>query len=325
MGQYDILWKGMVEEVFEDMMRFVFPEADRELDFTRSFEFLDKELGEMYPEPEKPMQTREVDKLVKVYQKDGEERWMLVHLEVQGWNDPLFSKRMFQYYYRILDRFNRPVTAIAIFTDRAGRNMPNRFEDRCLGTRLTYEYNTLFTLDYTHAQLEASDNPFAIVLLVVKMAELKNIRSNDEFDALLLEQKTLIAILLHQKRLFSEEKIKAIDIFLNNYITFRKPETNLIFMDRLDNITGKRKTMGIAEQLAEIKAKEALQEGLQKGMMEGLQKGLERGRAEERENASIVFVQNLLANTEFSIEKIASLANVSLGFVTKVKERQKSN
>ena len=324
MGQYDILWKGMMEEVFEDIMRFIFPEADRELDLNRGFEFLDKELGEMYPEPEKPTQTREVDKLVKVYQKDGEERWMLVHLEVQGWNDPLFSKRMFQYYYRILDRFDRPVTAIAIFTDRAGRNMPGRFEDRCLGTRLTYEYNTLFTLDYTHAQLEASDNPFAIVLLVVKMAELKNIRSNDEFDALLLEQKTLIAILLHQKKKFSQDKIDAIEIFLNNYIIFRKPETNLIFMDRLNQITGKRNTMGIAEQLAEIKAKEALEVGLQKGMMEGLQKGLERGRAEERENTSTAFVQNLLANTEFSIEKIASLANVSVDFVKKVQERQKA-
>jgi predicted transposase YdaD len=316
MGRYDILWKGMMEEVFEDMMRFVFPEADRELDFNRGFEFLDKELGEMYPEPEKPAQTREVDKLVKVYQKDGEERWMLVHLEVQGWNDPLFSKRMFQYYYRILDRFDRPVTAIAIFTARAGRNMPGRFEDRCLGTRLTYEYNTLSTLDYSHAQLEASDNPFAIVLLVVKMAELKNIRSNDEFDALLLEQKTLIAKLLHKKKRFSQDKIDAIDIFLNNYITFRKPETNLIFMDRLDNITGKRKTMGIAEQLAEIKAKEALEVGLQKG--------LEQGRAEGKEKASTVFVQYLLANTEFSIEKIASLANVSVDFVEKVQERQKS-
>jgi flagellar biosynthesis/type III secretory pathway protein FliH len=131
-----------------------------------------------------------------------------------------------------------------------------------------------------------------------------------------LEQKTLIAILLHQKRLFSEEKIKAIDIFLNNYITFRKPETNLIFMDRLNQITGKRNTMGIAEQLAEIKAKEALEEGLQKG--------LERGRAEEREKTSAAIVQNLLANTEFSIEKIASLANVSVDFVKKVQERQKS-
>ena len=28
-GKYDILWKGMLERVFDDFLRFVFPNADR--------------------------------------------------------------------------------------------------------------------------------------------------------------------------------------------------------------------------------------------------------------------------------------------------------
>jgi len=321
MGQYDILWKGMVEEIFEDLMRFIFPEVDKELDIRRGVEFLDKELGEMYPGPEKPIQIREVDKLVKVYLKDGEERWMLLHLEVQGWNDPGFSKRMFQYYYRILCKFDRPVSAIAIFTDRAGRNIRDRFEDHCLGTRVIYQYNTLSTLDYTNEQLAKSDNPFAMVLMVVKMAELKKIENENEFDVLLLEQKIMIARLLHEKGTFSDSKIKAIEVFLNNYVTFKKPETNRIFRERIDQITDKKNTMGIVEQLVQIKAEEAKEEGLREGLEQGLEKGLEQGRSEGRENSSVVFVHNLLANTEFSTDKIASLANVSLEFVNKVKEK----
>lgn len=39
----------------------------------RGFEFLEKELAELYPEPEKESDTRFVDKLVKVYQRDGKE------------------------------------------------------------------------------------------------------------------------------------------------------------------------------------------------------------------------------------------------------------
>lgn len=42
MGRYDVLWKGMLEEVGEDLLRFVFPDADRDLDLERGIQFLDK-------------------------------------------------------------------------------------------------------------------------------------------------------------------------------------------------------------------------------------------------------------------------------------------
>ena len=59
----DILWKVVME---------------------RGFEFLDKELAELRPEPEKDSDTRFVDKLVKVYHRNGEEEWVLLHVEIQG-------------------------------------------------------------------------------------------------------------------------------------------------------------------------------------------------------------------------------------------------
>jgi hypothetical protein len=65
--KYDVLWKGLMEELMADLLLFVEPAIGRELDLGRGFEFLDKELTEMYPEPEKPSNTRVVDKLVKVF------------------------------------------------------------------------------------------------------------------------------------------------------------------------------------------------------------------------------------------------------------------
>jgi len=68
------------------------------------------------------------------------------------------------------------------------------------------------------------------------------------------------------------------------------------FRNEIDKITGKKKTMDIFEQVREIKLQEAV---------------------EERDR---LFVQNLLKKTQFSLDKIASLVNVSLAFVKEVKK-----
>src|ERR1700744_5307743 len=164
--KYDILWKGMIEEIMEDLLLFVDPEIGKELDFKRGFEFLDKELAAIYPEPGKTPGTKVVDKLVKVYLRDGSERWMLLHLEVQGNSKGDFARRMFEYFIRIFAKHGHPVAAIAIFTGKDGKKMPGMYEDHCLWMRARYEYKTIAIADYTDEQLLASINPFAEVMLV---------------------------------------------------------------------------------------------------------------------------------------------------------------
>jgi hypothetical protein len=121
--KYDTLWKGLIEEVMEDLLLFVDPEIGKELDLERGFEFLDKELEDMYPEPKKPSKVKVVDKLVRVYLRDGGERWMLLHLEVQGSKDKNFARRMFEYYIRILIKHGQPVAAVAILNGKASNNI----------------------------------------------------------------------------------------------------------------------------------------------------------------------------------------------------------
>src|ERR1700749_2681760 len=105
----DILWKAVIDVVIDDLLRFVFPGADDLFNLERKVDFLDKELAELYPEPDKKSATREADQLVKVYRRDGGEEWVLIHLEIQGRNEADFPERMFRYYYRILDRWRHPV------------------------------------------------------------------------------------------------------------------------------------------------------------------------------------------------------------------------
>src|ERR1700754_966474 len=167
-GRYDVLWKSLLEEVRGDLLRFVYPNAEGYLDVNRGFEFLEKELNVMYPGPEKKNHSRVVDKLVKLYLKDGGERWVLLHLEIQGGRDGDFARRMFTYYYRLLDKHDCKVTAVAIYTGSDGKKMPDRYEDDFIGTSVVYRFNTMFITDYPDELLKASDNPFAMVLLVAK-------------------------------------------------------------------------------------------------------------------------------------------------------------
>jgi predicted transposase YdaD len=288
----DQLWKGMIEEIFDDLLRFIFPVADQVFDMQRGFEFLDKELNEMYPEPDKDPDTRFVDKLVKVFRLDGHEEWLLVHIEVQGHADKQFPERMFRYYYRIFDRYQKPITAIAIFTGPNGRNMPGRYAYHFLGTSLTYEYNTFCITDPADEALAASENPFAMVVLAARKALL----AGKIPERALLDQKLLVARLLLGKEKYSRRKIDMILVFLRNYILFEDRQTNIIFDKQIDKITNKTHTMGLIEQITEMRVQETQE-------------------AERKQ-----FVTNLLLNSDHSVEEIASFAGVSVSFVEEVKE-----
>ncbi len=64
--------------------------------------------------------------------------------------------------------YQKPMTAIAIFTGQDGWKMPDRYEYQFLGTSHIYQYNTYRITDATDEELAKSDNPFAQVVLAAK-------------------------------------------------------------------------------------------------------------------------------------------------------------
>jgi hypothetical protein len=112
---------------------------------------------------------------------------MLVQIEVQAYNDPGFRERMFTYYYRIRDRYQKKITSWAIFTDPNKNFLPDKFEESFLGTSLIYKFNTYKILDQPIIDLEKSNNPFAVVILTI-LVNLQNMKGNaNNFLALKLE------------------------------------------------------------------------------------------------------------------------------------------
>jgi len=73
MKRDDILWKGIIEDIFDDFLLFFFKEEASLFDIDRGFEFLDKELEQIFPGAEDASAPKFVDKLVKVFTKNNTE------------------------------------------------------------------------------------------------------------------------------------------------------------------------------------------------------------------------------------------------------------
>jgi predicted transposase/invertase (TIGR01784 family) len=287
MKRDDLLWKAILEDIFDDFLRFFYKEAEHLFDISRGFEFLDKELEELFPIDE-GSDIRYVDKLVKVYLNDGQEKWILVHVEVQGYRDSHFEERMFTYYYRIKDRYQHDITAWAIFTDNNMKYHPTEFKSAFLGTSLSYKFNTYKVILQNEDVLRKSDNPFSIIILTVLLEIKKGKLERKELIDLKIE---LVKNLLEKG--ITKRKIRHLLNFLKYYVRLEKDDA-FEFQQKLDFLTGKTYPMGTEEYL------------LQKERKEGIQIGIEKGALLK----TIEMVLSLF-DDGFQLEKIASLTKIS--------------
>lgn len=109
---------------------------------------------------------RLADTLVQVWRRDGTDVWVLIHIEVQGTPERDFAQRMFVYYYRIFDRYERPIMSVAILADEQANWRPARFEQDLWGCAVEMRYPIIKLLDWRtrDEELAASANPFAVVV-----------------------------------------------------------------------------------------------------------------------------------------------------------------
>lgn len=142
----DELLKGAFEENFPDFLRFVYPQADEVLDFDRGIQFMDKELHAIIPNRERKKDKRVADLLAKLYLKDGTEKWVLLNVEIEGGNDPDFAYRLYQYNYRIRDKYRVSAATIAVFTGDEKQAKPLAYTDELLGTVLSFKYFIMFSI-----------------------------------------------------------------------------------------------------------------------------------------------------------------------------------
>jgi hypothetical protein len=162
---YESPWKEALDAYFEPFVALLFPMIHPRIDWPRGYESLDKEFQQVVREAE--IGRRYVDKLVKVWRKDGIECWVLIHVEAQTAPEADFPQRIYVYNYRIFDRYNKAVASWAVLADDDPEWRPMDFYSRLFDCEAGIRFPAVKLLDLAahEAMLEASTNPFAPVVL----------------------------------------------------------------------------------------------------------------------------------------------------------------
>jgi Domain of unknown function (DUF4351) len=267
---YDSPWKEILDTYFPEFLAFAFPEIHRDVDWSRGYESLDKELPKILRKAKTG--RRVVDKLVKVWRRDGEEQVVFIHVEFQGDYEAEFPRRIFVYNYRVFDRVQCPVVSLVILGDEHPSWRPRRYRQDLWGCRTDFSFPVLKLWDYNERwpELEASDNPFAAAVMV----HLKTRATRKDAQGRLRWKLQMVRHLYERgfERRDAEQLFRFID-----WLMALPEELEERFGVELRQLEGETKMPYVTpfERRAIEKGRaEGLNEGKQLGLDEGLQQGV---------------------------------------------------
>ena len=164
-GEWDSPWKEALHHFLERFLAFFFPDIHKAIDWKQGYEDLEKEFQQIIREAAAGKVL--ADKLFKVWLKDGQETWLLIHIEIQVRKEHAFPNRMFDYNVRARQLHGKPVVSLAVLCDDNPTWRPDFFMAGAFGCELSLKFRMVKLLDY-RAKLDSLDrdsNPFAQVVL----------------------------------------------------------------------------------------------------------------------------------------------------------------
>ncbi|MEW5767767.1 MAG: hypothetical protein AB1797_09100 [bacterium] len=248
--------------------------------------------------------AKHVDKLVKVYLKEGGEQWILVHIEVQGSPEKDFSLRMFRYFYLIFDRYGQKVVSMAILTGPKRVAEEGRYELKTYGSGVEFQYLSFRLMDYNKDKLEQDSNPISLVVLASQEKERAK-QKEEKFDT-----KRYLVRKLYERG-YQREKVEGLFQFIDWVLQLSDEEELLIWEEikKLEEV----KKMPYVTSVERIGMKIGREEGMKIGREEGMGIGmLAEGREMVLEALDVRFneVPTFIANVVNQIEDISLLKSL---------------
>ncbi|MFO0965309.1 MAG: hypothetical protein U0793_06945 [Gemmataceae bacterium] len=266
---FDSPWKDALQRYLPSFLALLFADIHADIDWTRGYEALDKEFQQIARRAK--VGKRLADKLFKVWLKDGAERWLLIHIEIQGGYERAFAQRMFDYNVAVRQLYNQTVVSLAVLCDDQPSWRPTTFAYGHWGCKMELTFRVAKLLEHCREQavLAASDNPLAAVVLAHCQAiETRNEPARRR-DAKLQTVKNLY------RRGWSKEEVRQLYRLIDWILTL--PE-DLDAAYRADLHCFEEETnMPWLTTIERAGYKRGLEEGLEKGLEKGERKGLLEG------------------------------------------------
>ncbi|MCI0379796.1 MAG: Rpn family recombination-promoting nuclease/putative transposase [Gemmataceae bacterium] len=112
---FDSPWKEALQRYLRSILQFFWPDIYNDVDWARGYQSLDKEFQQIVRRAKTG--KRLADKLFKIWLKDGAERWLLVHIEIQSAYAKDFARRMFEYNLAAWQLYGKTVVSLAVLCD----------------------------------------------------------------------------------------------------------------------------------------------------------------------------------------------------------------
>lgn len=302
---FDSPWKEMLETYFPEFVAFLFPEIHADIDWSKGYKFLDKELQQVVQDAE--LGRRYADKLVEVTRKSGDKGIVIVHIEVQGEPEAAFAERMYTYNYRLFDRYKLPIVSLAVLSEAGLNWAKNSFGYDLWGCKVDFSFPVVKLREYADrwAELEASHNPFATVV----MAHLKTIETQQNYQARQRSKLDLIRRLYQHG--YSREDIIKLFHFIDWMMRLPADLDKSVWL-QVFKFEEERRMPYISSM-----ERFATETGREKGLEQGLQKGTKNTLVDILSRLLVhrfTFVpENLqLQLTALSVAQLNELVNVAL-------------
>jgi len=298
-SEQDSAWKLILDRYFKDFVDYCLPQLSQLIDWDKPWVSLDKEFQALTKDT--ATGKRLLDKLFKVQLKNGQEQWVLVHIEVQGKKEEEFAERMFIYESRIYDKYRQRVVGCAVLTDANRTWRPNCYEMSVLpGSSIKTEFFVIKLLDYQgkEAELEVSNNPFSDVILV----QLAAIGLNGKPD----EQRKRVKFAL-TKRLYEKGYTKERVLDLYTFIDWLIGLPKSFEVEYLNDVYALEE----ATKMAYITSAErfGMEKGMEKGMQLGIHEGLQKAAIVLKRFSEGASIQEIAKETGLPTAEIETLIN----------------
>ena len=266
---YDGKWKILIEKTPQQFIEFFLPEIVPQINFQIPPKLMQQDVAKVIGSKRKKGDLV-TDLIMEVCLLSGKKKLLYIHIEVQSTPTTAFGEKMFKPFYRLMDKYNQEVTALALFV---GAYLPQNYDyyEYSFGkTLVRYEYPTYIVKNQDKEALKASKNPYAIAVLACQY--LIATKNKKLYDNRLSLKKELIDFIIDAANSRGYNPMTSgaiIDFVLNIMILPEKLETHFINychqkylkMENSDIIPGN--TVALANIFSETFFKESYETVLQ--------------------------------------------------------------